>query len=332
MQAAKLAILTMAGAMVGITLYSPLAAARSQPQSAPSKTHIIEQAPKDRSIAIPTEKLAAYYRQMDAAHEATLRMVEGGKFSVNLRRVKAPEASPLTNSRTIDLWYVLAGSGSVTTGGKGADGKVTDSVTDHLMPGDVEFIPANLPRHVSEVGPDGITWLDVRWDMDWKGPMGAGKAPVPGVPGDASGDPPVAYYATSDRAVHFPKDMLNAFIAEQNSQKRRSQTERLIEGGHFNINIRNVSEPTIEFHKTTVDTWVVLQGSGTAITGFSTDAGGMHIDPPRTATRVAGSGVEVPAKVGDIFFVPSGFTHGFSAVNPRMVWLNIRWDDNYGAK
>jgi len=328
MQAAKSAGLTMAGAMVGIVLFSPFAAARS----APSRTHVTEQAPTDRSIAIPTETLADHIRQMDAAHAETLRMVEGGKFSVNIRRIKGPEASPLIRPKTIDLWYVLAGSGSVTTGGKGANGKVADGVTDTLMPGDIEFIPANLAHQVSDVGPKGLTLLDVRWDVDWKGPMGAGKAPVPGEPGDAFGETPVEFSATPDTAIHIPKDMLNAYIAEQNAHKRRSQTVRLIEGGHFNINIRNVTEPTIEFHKTTVDTWVVLQGGGTAITGFSTDAGGMHVDPPRAATRVAGSGVEAPAKVGDVFFIPSGFTHGFSAVNPNMVWLNIRWDDNYGAK
>src|SRR6478735_9715328 len=145
---------------------------------------------------------------MDAAHEETLRMVEGGKFSANIRRIKEADASPLIRPNTIDLWYVLEGSGSVTTGGKLANGKVTDSVTDNLMPGDVEFIPANLPHHVSSVGPNGITWLDVRWDADWKGPMGAGKAPLPGVSGDTSGDPPVAYYATTDKAIHIPKEMV----------------------------------------------------------------------------------------------------------------------------
>jgi mannose-6-phosphate isomerase-like protein (cupin superfamily) len=161
--------------------------------------------------------------------------------------------------------------------------------------------------------------------------MGAGKAPVPGASGDAFGDPPIENYAT-DKAIHITKEMLDAYIAEQNAQKGRSQTVRLIEGGHFNINIRNITEPSIEFHDTTIDTWVVLQGSGTASTGFSTDAGGMHVHPSRTGTRVAGTGVEAPAKVGDVFFIPSDFTHGFSSVNSRMVWLNIRWDDNYGAK
>jgi hypothetical protein len=36
--------------------------------------------------------------------------------------------------------------------------------------------------------------------------------------------------------------------------------------------------------------------------------------------------------VGDVFFVPANFTHGFSAVNSVISWLNIRWDANYPAK
>jgi hypothetical protein len=34
-------------------------------------------------------------------------------------------------------------------------------------------------------------------------------------------------------------------------------------------------------------------------------------------------------KVGDVMFVPANMTHGFSKVDGRMVWLNIRWDSNY---
>ncbi|MEJ0022871.1 MAG: cupin domain-containing protein [Alphaproteobacteria bacterium] len=221
MQIKKLAVFAMAGAAIFGTVLSSPAAARSHRKGAPAKTHIVEQAPKDRSIAIPTEKLADYYKQMDAAHEETLRMVEGGKFNVNIRRIKEPEAGPLIHPKTIDLWYVLEGSGSVTTGGKVANGKVTGGVTDTLKPGDVEFIPANLPHHVSDVGPNGITWLNVRWDVDWEGPMGAGNAPVPGVPGDAN----VGQYATTYKAVHIPKEMLDTYIAEQNSKPNTSQTQ-----------------------------------------------------------------------------------------------------------
>jgi hypothetical protein len=41
--------------------------------------------------------------------------------------------------------------------------------------------------------------------------------------------------------------------------------------------------------------------------------------------------VAVATKPGDVFFHPSNFYHGFSEVTPDVFWLNIRWDDNYGA-
>ena len=55
-------------------------------------------------------------------------MVEGGQFNVNIRRIKKPEAAPLIHPKTIDVWYVMEGSGAVTTGGTFANGKVTGGV------------------------------------------------------------------------------------------------------------------------------------------------------------------------------------------------------------
>src|ERR1044071_7883241 len=144
-------------AMLGTWSASGVAAqqggARGRGAGAGTGTHILEQAQTDRAVPLPKSKLDQYLKDMDAAHEETLRMVEGGQFNVNIRRIKKPEAAPLIHPKTIDVWYVLDGSGSVTTGGTMANGKVTGGVTDHLSAGDVEFIPANLPHWVSETGP-----------------------------------------------------------------------------------------------------------------------------------------------------------------------------------
>ena len=204
-------------------------------------THILEKATTERAVPLPKSKLDQYFKDMDAAHEETLRMVEGGQFNVNIRRIKKPEAAPLIHPKTIDVWYVLEGSGAVTTGGTFANGKVTGGTTDHLSAGDVLFVPANLPHWMNETGPSGITWLNVRWDVDWKGPMGAGNPPVPGVPGSAG----VGEFATPDKAVYIPKTLLNSYIDEQNSTKSTSLTKRMIEGGHFNVNIRNITESDV---------------------------------------------------------------------------------------
>jgi mannose-6-phosphate isomerase-like protein (cupin superfamily) len=286
---------------------------------------ILERATTEKAVPLQKAKLEQYFKDMDAAKEETLRMVEGGQFNVNIRRIKKPEAAPLIHPKTIDVWYVLEGSGSVVTGGTFANGKVTGGVTDNLTPGDVLFVPANLPHWMNTTGPNGITWLNVRWDVDWKGPMGAGNPPVPGMAGSAG----VGEFATTTKAVYIPKALLESYIAEQNATKSPSSTKRMIEGGHFNVNIRNVTESSSEFHERTIDTWVVLAGSGTAITGYSTAAGGAHVAPTRGGAMTPNTGVEVPVKVGDVMFVPSNMTHGFSKVDGRVVWLNIRWDSNY---
>jgi mannose-6-phosphate isomerase-like protein (cupin superfamily) len=130
------------------------------------RTVILEQAPKDHAIPIPREKLAQYLKDMDARKQQTLRMIEGGKFNVNIRRITNAETA-LVHPNTIDLWVVIDGGGTITTGGKVESGKIVGGQSHPLKVGDVEFIPSGLPHGVS--GVDGnITWLNIRWDDDWK--------------------------------------------------------------------------------------------------------------------------------------------------------------------
>ena len=137
-------------------------------------TVILEQAPKDHSIAIPKEKLAEYLKDMDAKKLQTLRMIEGGKYNVNIRRITAAETA-LVHPITADLWVVLEGGGTLTTGGVLEKGKILGGQTRQVKVGDVVYIPSGLPHGVSGVN-GNITWLNVRWDTDWPpdAPMGAG--------------------------------------------------------------------------------------------------------------------------------------------------------------
>ena len=290
-------------------------------------THILGKAPTDQAVPLPKSKLDQYLKDMDAAKEETLRIIEGGQFNVNIRRIKKPEAAPLIHPKTIDVWYVMEGSGAVTTGGTFADGKVTGGVTDRLQPRRRHFHPgqssALAERDGRRMASPGSTFVGTS--------IGRGRwAPAIRRCRASRAAPRVGEYAPPDKAVFLPKAKLEAYIAEQNSRESTSQTMRMIEGGHFNVNIRNITAPSIEFHPTTIDTWVVLQGAGTAATGFSTDKGDAHTEATgRDAKRIANTGVETPMAVGDVMFVPSNFTHGFSEVDGRMVWLNIRWDSNY---
>src|SRR4051794_37079000 len=139
-----------------------------------AQTVIIEQAPTDRAIAIPTEKLAQHLKDMDAKKLQTLRMIEGGKFNVNIRRITNAETA-LIHPNTTELWVVLEGSGTLTTGGIVEAGKFVGGESHPIKVGDVAYLPAGLPHGVSGVN-GNITWLNVRWDTDWPAdaPLGAG--------------------------------------------------------------------------------------------------------------------------------------------------------------
>src|SRR3989442_615948 len=129
------------------------------------RTVVLEQAPTDRAIAIPSEKLAQYLKDMDAKKQQTLRMIEGGKFNVNIRRITGAETA-LIHPNTTDLWVVLEGSGTLTTGGLVESGKFVGGESHPIKVGDVVYLPAGLPHGVSGVN-GNITWLNVRWDTDW---------------------------------------------------------------------------------------------------------------------------------------------------------------------
>jgi mannose-6-phosphate isomerase-like protein (cupin superfamily) len=315
-----------------------------------ARTVILEQAPKDRSIAIPKNKLAQYLKDMDAKKLQTLRMIEGGKYNVNIRRITAAETA-LVHPITADLWVVLEGGGTLTTGGVLENGKINGGESRQIKAGDVVYIPSGLPHGVSGVN-NNITWLNVRWDTDWPpdSPMGAGTlngllgrtggAGVGGGPREGSVDaraargaaPPAAtqqrppgsqqvlpYSYGGSGALFFSKEQLEQLMAGMRLKK--SFNTRLIEGGRYNVNLRWNGTPSMERHEQTIDTWYVLAGGATVNTGFEVKDG----------ARVPGTGVSVASTPGDVFFHPSNFYHGFSQVSPDIFWLNIRWDDNYGT-
>jgi mannose-6-phosphate isomerase-like protein (cupin superfamily) len=271
-------------------------------------------------------------RDMDARQLQTLRLIEGGKYNVNLRRLKAAgpaSAQPVT----ANLWVVLEGGGTLTTGGALGAGKINGGRTRVLQPGDLVYLPSGLPHGVTSVN-GNLTFLDVRWDTDWPAdsPMGAGTltgltggtpapragaAPPPRVPLPAGSQQALPFSYGGSGEVFFARETLDELMAGM--RVRKSINTRLIEGGRYNINLRWNGTPTMEIHERTIDTWFLLAGNATVNTGnqVANDA------------RVANTGVFNPAKPGDVFFIPSNLHHGYSDVSPDVFWLNIRWDDNY---
>jgi len=354
------AALVAVGSSIGFAQGGGQAPAGGGGRGGAGRTVILEQAPKDRSIAIPKETLEQHLKDMDAKKLQTLRMIEGGKYNVNIRRITAAETA-LVHPITADLWVVLEGGGTLTTGGVLEKGRILGGQSRRISAGDVVYIPSGLPHGVSGVDKT-ITWLNVRWDTDWPpdSPMGAGNlngllgraaGPRAGTPGGvregsvearaaraaaagAAPAPPAArgpafppgsqqvlpYAYGGSGELYFSKTQLEQIMAGMRLKK--SGNTRLIEGGRYNVNLRWNGTPSAELHGQTIDTWVVLAGAATVNTGFEMKNG----------ERVPDTGVSVAAKPGDIFFHPSNFYHGFSQVSPDIFWLNIRWDDNYAAK
>jgi mannose-6-phosphate isomerase-like protein (cupin superfamily) len=154
----------------GATLALQLHAGAQQP--AGSGVNIRMQAPVDRAADFPLADLLATYKDMDAKKLLTMRLVEGGKYNVNIRRLSTAER-PLVHPKTADVWVVTEGSGTLVTGGELVDS--TRSATGDLSgssirgglervikTGDVVFIPAGLSHGVKET--KGITWLNIRFD------------------------------------------------------------------------------------------------------------------------------------------------------------------------
>jgi mannose-6-phosphate isomerase-like protein (cupin superfamily) len=344
----------------------PAPAAGGGRQGGEGRTVILEQAPKDHSIAIPKEKLAQYLKDMDGKKLQTLRMIEGGKYNVNIRRITAAETG-LVHPITADLWVVLEGGGTLTTGGVLEKGKILGGESRPIKVGDVVYIPSGLPHGVSGVD-NNITWLNVRWDTDWPpdSPMGAGtltgltgraggaRAGTPGGvregavearaarAGAAGGTtPPVApgpaQPAASQQRTALPPGSQQALPYSYGGSGAlffsKEQLDQIMAGMRLR---KSGNTRLIEGGRYNVN----LRWNGTPsveLHGQTIDtwyvlAGGATVNTGyevKDGERVPNTGVSVVTKPGDVFFHPSAFYHGFSQVSPDIFWLNIRWDDNY---
>jgi mannose-6-phosphate isomerase-like protein (cupin superfamily) len=87
-----------------------------------------------------------------------------GRFSVNEVRRGKPGAA-LAHPGWNEMQYVLAGSGTMTTGGSirgtGAARMIQGGTAQAVKPGDVMIVPDGTPHQWSGVGP--VTYLEVRF-------------------------------------------------------------------------------------------------------------------------------------------------------------------------
>ncbi len=135
-------------------------------------TYILQKAPTDKAVDFPLEWLQKEFKDMDAAKRQTTRMLEGGAYNVNIRRLTGGETA-LIHPRTADVWVVQDGSGTLVTGGTLVDANgqpvqgqsaaaIRGGVERVIKTGDLIFIPAGVPHGIKDS--KSITWLNIRFD------------------------------------------------------------------------------------------------------------------------------------------------------------------------
>ena len=75
---------------------------------------IRQQAPTNRAAGFPLAEIEAIVGEMDADGRSTVRLLEGGSFNVNIRRIRSAETA-LMHPETTDVYVVREGSGTLTT-------------------------------------------------------------------------------------------------------------------------------------------------------------------------------------------------------------------------
>jgi hypothetical protein len=125
------------------------------------------------------------------------------------------------------------------------------------------------------------------------------------------------YHYGGSAELYFSRETLAEIMAGMKLTK--ASDTRLIEGGHYNVDLHWNAAPTTVRHPHTIETRYVLAGGG-AVAGEGTTG---NVEGARDAARVP----VAPAR-GDVFFYPSSIEHGFE-VSPDAFSLDVRWDDNY---
>ena len=97
---------------------------------------------------------------MAAQKLITTRLLEGGTFSLNTRRIIGSEPAQVHKS-IIEFYFVREGTATLVTGGTIVDRTIRGGVERRIKAGDVVFIPAGVPHRVLDTA--GISYLNVHF-------------------------------------------------------------------------------------------------------------------------------------------------------------------------
>ena len=121
-----------------------------------------DKAPTDKAIDLTAEDLAAVVSGMPGKDLATTRLLEGGFYSVNIRRLTGPETAHLHPS-SLTIYVVREGSGTLVTGGTIVDARgqpvpngqpgddIKGGVERTIKAGDIIVTPPGVPHFMRDV-------------------------------------------------------------------------------------------------------------------------------------------------------------------------------------
>lgn len=136
-----------------------------------------DEAPTDVAIDLTDEDLLAVANvEMLAKNLATTRLLEGGYYSVNIRRLSGPETAHF-HPTSLTIYVVREGTGTLVTGGTIVDTNgqpITSGRTGHdikggierkIKPGDIIVTPPGVPHFMSQV--DGhMVFMNLIFEQD----------------------------------------------------------------------------------------------------------------------------------------------------------------------
>ena len=121
-----------------------------------------DKAPTESAVDLTADDLAAVVRDMPGKNLATTRLLEGGFYSVNIRRLTGPETAHV-HPTSLTIYVVREGAGTLITGGTIVDAKgqpvaagrpgddIKGGVERTIKAGDIVVTPPGVPHFIRSV-------------------------------------------------------------------------------------------------------------------------------------------------------------------------------------
>jgi mannose-6-phosphate isomerase-like protein (cupin superfamily) len=155
--------------LAGTILLSSYASAQTTRQM--GALAVRDKAPTDKAIDLTDEDLAAVVKEMPGKNLATTRLLEGGYYSVNIRRLTGAETAHL-HTASLTIYVVREGSATLITGGTIVDAKgqpvpsggpgddIKGGVVRTIKTGDIIVTPPGVPHFIRDVK-DHIVFMNL---------------------------------------------------------------------------------------------------------------------------------------------------------------------------